>query len=313
VPAYVIKRLLLAVPTLLGLTLVTFLLLNAIPGDPALGLVGERATPEAVAAARRALGQDRPLPARFLGYLSLLAKGDLGRSYYTRREVGKDIREKLPNTIRLALAAMLVAVSVGIFLGVMSAVTRGGWLEKLFSGLALAGISLPVFWVGLVLMLVFAFWLPWFPPSGTGGGRLIYLALPAATLGLNSAAYIARVTRMSLVEALGAQYVMTARAKGLSPLVVVGKHALRNALIPVVTLIAIDFGSYLNGSVLTETIFGWDGIGRYALDGIMKRDYPVILGTVLVGSAVFILFNTLADVAYAVIDPRIRHSRNGQG
>ncbi len=182
-------------------------------------------------------------------------------------------------------------------------------MEKVFSGMALAGISLPVFWVGLVLMLLFAFWLPLLPPSGMGDGALIYLALPAATLGLNSAAYIARITRMSIVEALGAQYVMTARAKGLSPFVVVGKHALRNALIPVITLIAIDFGSYLNGSVLTETIFGWDGLGRYALDGIMKRDYPVILGTVLVGSAFFVFFNMIADVAYAYIDPRIRYGK----
>ena len=308
-PLYILKRLAVAVPTLLGLAFVTFLLLRAIPGDPALGLVGERADPAAVEAIRRELGQDRPLPAQFIGYLTLLAKGNLGRSYYTRREVTKDILEKFPNTLKLALAAMLIATSFGMLLGILSAVARGGPLEKVFSGLALAGISLPVFWVGLIFMLVFAFWLPWMPPSGMGGGRLIYLALPAATLGLNSAAYIARITRMSLIEALGAQYVMTARAKGLSPFVVVAKHALRNAMIPVITLIAIDFGSYLNGSVLTETIFGWDGLGRYALDGIMKRDYPVILGTVLVGSAFLVFFNMLADIAYAYIDPRIRYGK----
>lgn len=307
--AYILKRLFFAVPTLLGIALVTFLLLNAVPGDPAEGLVGERADPQAIAAIRKELGQDRPLPARFIGYLNLLAHGELGRSYYTRREVSKDIIEKFPNTLKLALAAMLLATTMGMFLGVMSAVSRGGIMEKVFSGVALAGISLPVFWVGLVLMLVFAFWLPLFPPSGMGDGAFIYLVLPAATLGLNSAAYIARITRMSIVEALGAQYVMTARAKGLSPFIVVGKHALRNALIPVITLIAIDFGSYLNGSVLTETIFGWDGLGRYALDGIMKRDYPVILGTVLVGSAFFVFFNMIADVAYAYIDPRIRYGK----
>lgn len=307
--AYILKRLFFAVPTLLGIALVTFLLLNAVPGDPAEGLVGERADPQAIEAIRKELGQDRPLPARFTGYLNLLAHGELGRSYYTRREVSKDIIEKFPNTLKLALAAMLLATTIGMFLGIMSAVYRGGIMEKVFSGVALAGISLPVFWVGLVLMLIFAFWLPLFPPSGMGDGAFIYLVLPAATLGLNSAAYIARITRMSIVEALGAQYVMTARAKGLSPFIVVGKHALRNALIPVITLIAIDFGSYLNGSVLTETIFGWDGLGRYALDGIMKRDYPVILGTVLVGSAFFVFFNMIADVAYAYIDPRIRYGK----
>ena len=306
---YILKRAAIAVPTLLGLTLITFLLLRAIPGDPALGLVGERADPKAVEAIRKELGQDRPLPAQFIGYLKLLAHGNLGKSYYTHREVSKDILQKFPNTLKLAFAAMLLSTVAGILLGVLSAVTRGSYWEKVFSGMALAGVSLPVFWVGLVLMLLFAFMLPWLPPSGMGGGRLAYLVLPAATLGLNSAAYIARITRMSLIEALGAQYVMTAHAKGLSPLVIVGKHALRNALIPVITLVAIDFGSYLNGSVLTETIFGWDGLGRYALDGIMKRDYPVILGTVLVGSAFFIFFNMVADIAYGFIDPRIRYGK----
>jgi len=307
--SYVINRLLLAIPTLLGLTLITFLLLRAVPGDPAIGLVGERADPQTIEAIRHELGQDKSMPVQFIGYLKLLIHGNLGRSYYTKREVSSDILQKFPNTLKLAVSAMLLATLAGIMLGVLSAVTRGSYWEKVFSGLALAGISLPVFWVGLVLMLVFAFMLPWLPPSGMGGGGINYLVLPAATLGLNSAAYIARITRMSLIEVMGAQYIMTARAKGLSPYKVVAKHALRNALIPVVTLIAIDFGSYLNGSVLTETIFGWDGLGRYALDGIMKRDYPVILGTVLVGSAVFVFFNMLADVAYAYIDPRIRYGR----
>jgi ABC-type dipeptide/oligopeptide/nickel transport system permease component len=306
---YVLKRLLVAVPTLLGLALVTFLLLRAIPGDPALGLVGERADPETVAAIRAELGQGEPLPVQFIGYLKLLGSGNLGRSYYTKRDVMDDMLQKFPNTLRLAFAAMCVATLFGMLLGVMSAVKRGTYWEKVFSAMSLAGISLPVFWVGLVFMLVFAFMLPWLPPSGMGDGGMAYLVLPAATLGLNSAAYIARITRMSLIEALSSQYIATAKAKGLSPFVIVGKHALRNALIPVITLIAIDFGSYLNGSVLTETIFGWDGIGRYALDGIMKRDYPVILGTVLFGSGIFVFFNMLADIAYAYIDPRIRYGK----
>lgn len=306
---YITRRLLVAVPTLIGLALVTFLLLRAIPGDPAVGLAGERADPATLEAIRAELGVGKPLPVQFAGYVKLLAQGNLGSSYYTRRPVMDDILEKFPNTLKLALSAMVVASFAGMLLGILSAVTRGSYWEKVFSGASLAGISLPVFWVGLVLMLIFAFALPWFPPSGMGDGQLAYIVLPAATLGLNSAAYIARITRMSLIEVLGAQYVTTARAKGLSPFKVVAKHALRNALIPVITLIAIDFGSYLNGSVLTETIFGWDGIGRYALDGIMRRDYPVILGTVLVGSAFFVFFNTLADVAYAFIDPRIRFGK----
>jgi len=309
--SYVLRRALVAVPTLLGLAFITFLLLRAIPGDPALGLAGERADPAAVEAIRKELGQDRPLPAQFAGYIRLLAAGNLGSSYYTRRPVMDDILEKFPNTLKLAFSAMLVATFAGVLLGVLSAVSRGSYWEKVFSGASLFGISLPVFWVGLILMLVFAFVLPWLPPSGMGDGRIAYLVLPAATLGLNSAAYIARITRMSLIEALGSGFIATARAKGLGPFAVVGKHALRNALIPVITLVAIDFGSYLNGSVLTETIFGWDGLGRYALDGIMKRDYPVILGTVLVGSAFFVMFNALADIAYAFIDPRIRYGRKG--
>lgn len=307
---YIAKKLLLSIPTFLGLALVTFLLLRAIPGDPALGLVGERADPKTIEAIRAELGTDRSVPEQFVRYLGMLAHGNLGSSYYTKRDVLSDITRKFPNTLKLAASAMIVATLTGMLLGVLAAVSRGGPMEKVFSGIALAGISLPVFWVGLLLMLVFAFMLPWLPPSGMGNGGMAYLILPAATLGLNSAAYIARITKMSLVEALGTQYVMTARAKGLHPLVVVGKHALRNALIPVITLLAIDFGSYLNGSVLTETIFGWDGLGRYALDGIMKRDYPVILGTVLAGSAVFVLFNLLADIAYAYIDPRIRYEKS---
>lgn len=307
--AFILKRALFAVPTLLCLALITFLMLRAIPGDPALGLVGERAEPEAVEAIRKELGQDKGIAAQFAGYIKLLASGNLGRSYYTKRDVASDIISKFPNTLKLAFSAMLVATFFGILTGVLSAVLRGTYWEKVFSALSLAGISLPVFWVGLVLMLLFAFVLPWLPPSGMGDGQWPYLVLPAATLGLNSAAYIARITRMSLVEVLGSQFIMTAKAKGLSSFRVVAKHALRNALVPVITLIAIDFGSYLNGSVLTETIFGWDGLGRYALDGIMKRDYPVILGTVLAGSAAFVFFNLVADVAYAFVDPRIRYGR----
>ncbi|HEY3347342.1 MAG TPA: ABC transporter permease, partial [Nitrospirota bacterium] len=220
---FILKRLLLSIPVLLGLAFVTFLLLNSIPGDPAVGLAGERADPAVIESIRRELGQDKPFVQRFAGYLTLLAHGEMGRSYYTKREVAKDIKEKFPNTLKLAAAAMLLATTVGILLGVMSAVTRGTYWEKFFSGLALAGISLPVFWVGLILMLTFAFILPWLPPSGMGEGSLAYLVLPAATLGLNSAAYIARVTKMSLVESLGAQYIMTARAKGVSRFVVVSK------------------------------------------------------------------------------------------
>ena len=272
--AYILKRLLLFIPTLLGVTIVTFFLMKAVPGDPAAGMVGERAPKEVVEKIKRDLGEDRPILIQYIGYVGLILKGELGRSYYTNRAIAEDIAEKLPNTFKLALAATLFATIAGIILGVISAVFRDSFIGKTASLIALWGISLPVFWVGLILMLIFALTLHWLPPSGTGTS-LIYLVLPASTLGIHSAAYISRITRSSMLEVLSKPYIETARAKGLNEFKVIMKHALRNALIPIVTLIGIDFGSYLNGSVLTETIFGWDGMGRYALDGIMKRDYPV--------------------------------------
>ncbi|MDO8445795.1 MAG: ABC transporter permease [Deltaproteobacteria bacterium] len=308
--AYILKRLFLFIPTLLGVTIVTFFLMKAVPGDPAAGMVGERAPKEVLEKIKRDLGEDRPVIIQYIGYLGLILKGELGRSYYTNRRVAEDIAEKLPNTFKLALAATLFATVAGIILGVISAVFRDSFLGKTASLIALWGISLPVFWVGLILMLIFALTLHWLPPSGTGTS-LIYLVLPASTLGIHSAAYISRITRSSMLEVLSKPYIETARAKGLNEFMVVMKHALRNALIPIVTLIGIDFGSYLNGSVLTETIFGWDGMGRYALDGIMKRDYPVIMGTVLVGAVVFVAINLLVDISYSYLDPRIRTEGKG--
>ncbi len=310
---HILKRLLLAIPTLIGVTFITFLLVKSIPGDPALGMVGERANPETIAAIRKQLKADNPLLLQYVGYLRLIARGEMGRSYYTNREVIQDIREKLPNTFRLALAAMLFASFAGIIVGVIMGVTRGSLWDRVGSVVAIAGISVPVFWLGLILMLIFAFVLRLLPPSGMGDGKIAYLMLPAATLGISSAAYIARITRSSILDVVSQQYIITASAKGLSRLVVVFKHMLKNALIPIITLIGIDFGSYLNGAVLTETIFSWDGIGLYALDGIVKRDYPVVMGTVLVGAAAFILINIMVDLSYAYLNPKIRiRSVNGR-
>ena len=300
------RRFFLLIPTLFGVTFITFLLIKFIPGDPALGLIGERSNPEAIAIIRQELGAGKPFILQYCGYLRLIGRGQMGRSYYTNRKVIQDIKEKFPNTLRLTLAAMAFASSVGIFFGVVMAVKRGSLWDRLASFLAIAGISLPVFWVGLILMLIFSFLLRLLPPSGMGEGHFIYLILPASTLGLNSAAYIARITRSSLLEVLSQPFVATARAKGLPEWIVVFKHSLKNAMIPIITLMGIDFGSYLNGAVLTETIFGWDGIGLYALDGIMKRDYPVVMGTVLVGSIVFIVVNLIVDISYAYLNPQIK-------
>jgi ABC-type dipeptide/oligopeptide/nickel transport system permease component len=310
---YLLKRVLLFIPTLLGITLITFFLMQALPGDPVQGMAGERANPETLARIRAELGSDRPLPLQYLGYLKLLAQGELGRSYYTNRKVSDDLLQKFPNTVRLALAAILFASVGGILLGIISAVKRDTAWDRFASILSIGGISLPVFWLGLSLMLVFALDLRWLPPSGMGNGSVQYLILPAITLGTYSLAYIARITRTSMMESLSQPYVTAARAKGLPERVVVLKHALKNSLIPIVTLIGLDLGSYLNGAVLTETIFGWDGLGRYALDGIMKRDYPVIMGVVLFGAVAFVVMNLLVDLSYHALDPRIRVRSEGAG
>lgn len=309
---FVLRKFVYASVTLLGVTLITFLLIKSIPGDPVLSLVGERSHPETVASIRKELGTDRPFLLQYAGYLRLLIRGEMGRSYYTNRKVSQDIKEKFPHTLRLALAAMIFASFGGIVLGVFMAVVRGSIWDRLASCLAIAGVSVPVFWIGLMLMLVFSFIFHLLPPSGMGGNRVAYLILPAATLGISSAAYIARITRSSVLEVYLQDFVVTARAKGLPEWIVIFKHTLKNAMIPIITLIGVDFGSYLNGAVLTETIFGWDGIGLYALNGIMRRDYPVVLGTVLVGALVFILVNMTVDICYAYVNPRVRMRGIGQ-
>ena len=303
---YIVKRILLFIPTLLGITLITFILMQALPGDPVQGMAGDRANPETIARIRAELGQDRPLPLQYIGYLKLISTGELGRSNYTNRKIADDLIEKFPNTLRLALAAMLFASTGGIALGVYAAVKRGAWQDRIVTLISVGGISVPIFWLGLTLMLLFSLHLRWLPPSGMGNGSLVYIILPAVTLGTFSLSYIARVTRASMIESLSQPYIAAARAKGLSETGVVLKHALKNSLIPVITLIGLDLGSYLNGAVLTETIFGWDGLGRYALDGILKRDYPIIMGVVLFGAVVFVTMNLLVDLSYHAIDPRVR-------
>jgi ABC-type dipeptide/oligopeptide/nickel transport system permease component len=303
--SYFIRRLLLAAPTLLGVTFLTFLLMKGVPGDPVQGLAGERAETEVIERISREIGTDKPILYQYAGYLKLLLKGELGRSYYTNRNVMEDIAQKLSNTLRLAVAAMCFAVVCGLLLGMLMALYKGKIWDRLGLIFSVSGISVPVFWLGLLLMYVFAFLLHLLPASGTGD--LVYLILPAGTLGLSSATYIARITRSSLIDTLTQPYIVTAEAKGLRRTVVVVRHALKNCLIPIITLIGIDFGSYLNGSVLTETIFGWDGVGRYAVEGIFSRDYPVIMGCVLVGAALFIAVNLTVDILYGLIDPRIRY------
>ncbi|MDE3173242.1 MAG: ABC transporter permease [Gemmatimonadota bacterium] len=302
---FILRRLALAVPTLLGVLVVAFLLLYVAPGDPVTAMLGQRADPATVARLRAELHLDDPLPVRFARYADGVLHGRLGRSYVTDRPITADIAERFPKTLELAAAAMLLATTCGITLGVLSARRPGGWVDRLALGVAYLGISFPVYWVGLLLILVFAVGLRWLPPSGSGGLR--YLILPALALGMRSIAFQARVTRSSMLDALGADFTRTARAKGAGEWRVVSRHALRNALIPVITVVGLDFGSYLTGSILTETVFSWPGLGRYVVDAIARRDLPAIQGSVLFLSVVFVAVNLVADVAYAKADPRVAY------
>jgi len=286
--------------------IVVFLLLYVAPGDPVQDMVGERADAETIARLRKELHLDEPLPKQFALYAGGVLKGDLGNSYITQRPIIRDIKERFPKTLLLAGTAMLLASILGITIGVLSARNPGGWFDRLGLGLAYLGISFPVYWVGLILILVFAVTLRWLPPSGYGGIK--YLILPALALGSRSIAFLARVTRSSMLEVLGSDFVRTARAKGLRERVVVARHALRNALIPIITVLGLDFGYYLTGSILTETIFSWPGIGRYVVNAIARRDLPAINGSVLFLSVVFVLVNLITDLAYAKADPRVAYS-----
>ena len=303
--SFILRRLLLAVPTLFGVLVVAFLLLYVAPGDPVEAMVGERADSATIARLREQLRLDDPLVSRFGHYVGDVVTGDLGRSYITNRPITQDIRERFPKTLQLAAAAMLLATTLGLTLGVLSARNPGGFADRFALGIAYLGISFPVYWVGLLLILLFAVTLKWLPPSGYGGLR--FLILPALTLGMRSIAFLARMTRSAMLDALSADFVRTARAKGLTEWVVTLKHALRNALIPVITVLGLDFGAYLTGSILTETIFSWPGIGRYVVNAISRRDLPAIQGAVLFLSTVFVLVNLLTDLAYAKADPRVSY------
>jgi ABC-type dipeptide/oligopeptide/nickel transport system permease component len=298
-------RALLLIPTLLGVLLVTFLLLYVAPGDPVQAMVGERADPETLARLRAELHLDDPLPKQFVHYVGGVLRGDLGTSYITRRPILGDLLERFPATLRLAGAAMLFATLVGVSIGAYGAWRPRGWVDRASALAAYLGVSFPVYWVGLLLILVFAVMLRWLPPSGYGG--LAYLILPALTLGMRSVAFLSRMTRAAMQEVLQSDFVRTVRAKGVSEMSVVLRHGLRNALLPVITVLALDFGSYLTGSILTETIFSWPGVGRYVLTAIEKRDLPAVQGSILFLSLVFVLVNLAVDLLYAKADPRVAY------
>ena len=288
----------------MGITFFAFFLLKALPGDPASGLVGERASPEVIENIRKEIGVDKGFFIQYAGYLKLLVSGDFGRSYYTNRSVMSEILAKFPNTMKLAFTAMMIAAPLGIIMGLAAAYTKGGFIERAIDFFSIAGLSVPVFWSAIMFMLVFSLHFKLFPPSGTGDIR--FLILPAIVLAIPAMATLSRVTKTTVMDILKMPYINTARAKGLSPVKISTVHVLKNAIIPIVTIIGLDFASYLNGAVVTETIFGWDGMGRFTMEGIIKRDYPVIMGCLIVGTVIFIIVNLLTDIIYHYLDPRIR-------
>jgi peptide/nickel transport system permease protein len=302
---FLLRRLLLTLPVLLGVATLVFSLIHLIPGDPAQAMLGEGADPEQVARLRQQLGLDRPLAVQYGAYLAGAIRGDLGTSLRTAQPVAHVIAERVPATVELALVAMIVAILVAIPLGVIAAVWRGTAIDQAAMTLALAGISMPNFWLGPLLALILAVELGWLPVSGRG--TLPHLVLPAATLGIALAAILARMTRASVLEELRELYVTAARARGATRLRAVVRHAFRNSLIPVVTLVGLQFGAVLTGAVITETIFAWPGIGRLLIQSIGFRDYPMVQGCILFIAVTYVAVNVLTDVVYGLLDPRIRY------
>ncbi len=303
---YILKRLLSTIPVLIGISLLLFFMLRMLPGDPAQVLAGQMASPEDIKLIRQQLGLDRPIFVQYGLFFSRLVRFDLGRSARTQNPVIEEIWARLPNTMLLAVAAIMLACLFGIPAGIISAVRPYTWIDYLFTSMALFGISMPVYWLGLMLVVVFSVILHLLPAGGTGSWK--HVILPSFTLAAFVVAFITRMTRASMIEALSQDYTTTARSKGLQEKVVIVKHALKNALIPIVTVVGLQFGFLLGGAVLTETVFAWPGLGRLIVDSILARDYPVIQGAILIFGLLYILVNLIVDLIYAYIDPRIRYA-----
>lgn len=302
--SFLARRLALTLVVLLGVATLVFSLIHLVPGDPAQAMLGEGAAPEDIAQLRGRLGLDRPLVEQYAAYMRGLVRGDLGTSLRTQQPVTDQIAERIPATAELAGAAMLVAVLLAVPLGVIAAVWRGTWVDQSAMALALTGISVPGFWLGPLLALIFAVELGWLPVSGRGS--LAHLVLPAVTLGTALAAILARMTRASVLEELREQYVIAARARGATRARAVLAHALRNSLIPVVTILGLQLGAVLTGSIITETIFSWPGVGRLLIQSINFRDYPMVQGCILLIAVTYVAMNLLTDLVYGWLDPRIR-------
>ena len=301
---FLIARVLTAFAVVLGVGCLVFFLLHLVPGDPVEVMLGESARPADKAALERALGLDQPLPVQFGRYLTSLSRFDLGTSLYSKRPIRDLLLERLPATVELGVAALVVALLLAVPLGVLAAVKQGTAWDVGAMGVALCGVSIPNFWMGPMLILVGSVWLGWFPVSGRDG--ILSLVLPALTLGTALAAILSRMIRSALLEVLHEDFMRTARGKGLPDRIVIVRHGLRNALLPVITLVGLQLGALLSGAVITETVFSWPGIGSLVVEAIHRRDYPVVQAAVLCISASYVVLNVLTDLAYAWIDPRVR-------
>jgi len=302
---YILRRLLMLLPVLFGISVFVFLLMHFTPGDPAVLMLGEGAPAEQLEALREAMGLNDPVYVQYFRWLKNAVRGDFGRSLRSKKAVITEILDRLPATTELAVAAVTFAVIVGVPVGILSATKPNSWFDNIAMVLALTGVGMPVFWQGIMLILIFSVQLHWLPSSGRMGG-IEYLILPMITLGTASTASIARLTRSAMLEVMQQDYVRTARAKGLPRRTVTFRHALRNALIPVVTMIGLQFGGLMSGAVLTETIFAWPGIGRMIVEAINNKDFPLVQGTIMAFALIYALVNLVIDVTYALLDPRLR-------
>jgi peptide/nickel transport system permease protein len=302
---FLIRRLLLTIPVLIGVATLVFSLIHLVPGDPVQALLGESASPQDIADLRTRLGLDQPLLVQYTAFMKGAARGDLGISLRTNQRVAAAIAERMPATFELAVAAMIVAVTIAIPLGIIAAVWAGTRVDHAATTLALVGISMPTFWLGPLLAIIFSVSLGWLPVSGRGTPA--HLVLPALTLGAPLAAVLARMTRASVIEELAELYVLAARARGVSRTRAVLRHAFRNSLIPIVTVLGLQFGAVLTGAVITETIFAWPGVGRLLIQSINFRDYPLVQGCILLIAITYVSMNLLIDVVYGFLDPRIRY------
>ncbi|MBN8582350.1 MAG: ABC transporter permease [Anaerolineae bacterium] len=303
---YLLRRILTSILVLFGVSMLVFSVIHLVPGDVTMAILGrQKVTEEKVAALREQLGLNDPLYVQYGRYLSNALRGDLGTSIRTNQSVSEAIAEQLPSTVMLAMSALVVALSIGAVLGLLAALRHGSWVDTLVMGLSVSGLSIPTFWMGLLLILFFSVRLKLFP-SISNGSSFADLFLPALTLGLPEAAVVARMVRASMLDVLNKEYITTARAKGLPERWVILKHAVRNALIPVVTFLGLQMAYLLGGATIVETMFARQGIGRLAVQSIFNRDYPMVQGVVLVTAAIYVLINTLTDITYGFLNPKIR-------